>query len=329
MRAADQPFQLFGRAEARRRREEARYVVAERTVVGVLGYGHQLHGVVAVAFDDGQNRIGELAVGAYAGLLLRHAYVGLVDEQFVVSGDVEGVVRPVEGTRNPELRREILRPLVLHDARGVGRYAVEPAVAAVDVNFIERPVLETVAVHGVGQEDAPDSLRILVEPQFGALPVVEIAEEIDVVGAGQPFAEPPAFERCVVLPAEIPVAVGVVDERSGCAAYLAEPLFIGLVTGEKLLFDRTEPLVTFDHFQTVCIFHRSDVFGVRLSFKYTKNLLFLPFGRESFHLPFKLHGRQPASDRISARMDKRQKGGSRQFVSEAFDAAADRSEIVR
>jgi len=53
------------------------------------------------------------------------------------------------------------------------------------------------------------------------------------------------------LPAEIPVAVGVVDERSRRAAYLVEPLLVGFVTGEELPFDGTEPFVAFDHFQTV------------------------------------------------------------------------------
>lgn len=158
---ANQSFQFFGRSEARRRCEKARYVVAERTVVGVLGYGHQLHGVVAVARDDGQNPVGEFAVGAHAGPFLRHAHVGFVDEQFVMAGDVERVVRPVEGTRNPELRREVLRPLVLHYARGVGRNPVEPTVAAVDVDLVERSVPEPVAVHGLGQEDAPHPLERL------------------------------------------------------------------------------------------------------------------------------------------------------------------------
>lgn len=118
------------------------------------------------------------------------------------------------GCRGPELRREVLRPLVLHDARGIGRNAVEPAVAAVDVDFVERSVAEPVGVHGIGQEDAPDPVCILVEPQFGALPAVEIAEKADVVGPGEPFAEPPPLEHGVVLPAEIAVSVGIVGQRA-------------------------------------------------------------------------------------------------------------------
>ena len=48
--AAHQLLQLLGRAAARRGGEETRHVVTERPVVGVLGHGHQLHGVVAVLF---------------------------------------------------------------------------------------------------------------------------------------------------------------------------------------------------------------------------------------------------------------------------------------
>ena len=48
--AAHQLLQLFGRAAARCRGEETRHMVAERPVIGVLGDGHELHGVVAVLF---------------------------------------------------------------------------------------------------------------------------------------------------------------------------------------------------------------------------------------------------------------------------------------
>ena len=48
--AAHQLLQLLGRAAARCGCEETRHVVAERPVIGVLGDGHELHGVVAVLF---------------------------------------------------------------------------------------------------------------------------------------------------------------------------------------------------------------------------------------------------------------------------------------
>ena len=170
--------------------------------------------------------------------------------------DVKPVVRPVERLRDPELGREILAPFVLHDPCGIGRYAVEPAVGAVNMDLVERTVREPVAVHGVGQKDAPYARSILVEPQFGSLPVVEVPEEIDVAGAGQPFAEPPPFERCIVLPAEIAVAVGVIDKGSCRAADLREPSFIGLVPRDERLLDGLQPRIALDHLQSLFVSHR-------------------------------------------------------------------------
>ena len=81
---------------------------------------------------------------------------------------------------------------------------------------------------------------------FGALPVVEVAEDVDVLRPGEPFAEPPSVERVVPLPAEIAVPVGVVDDRSGG---VFDGLHFGFVTGVSavhLLLDGPEPLVAFD-----------------------------------------------------------------------------------
>jgi len=213
----------------------------------VLGDGHQLHGIVAVALDDGENLLGELAVGAHPFALLGHPHVGLVDEQTAHLRDVEAVALPVEGVGVPELRRVVLRLVVLHHARGVGRDAVQPAVVAVDVDFVERAVRQPVAVHGRRQEDTPDAGRILAQPQLGALPVVEVAEEVDVVGAGQPFAEPPPVEVVVPLPAEIAVSVGIVDDVAGRSLNILHVVQVALTAAEKLPFDGGEPLVPFDH----------------------------------------------------------------------------------
>ena len=74
-------------------------------------------------------------------------------ELYVVVGTV-GTDRETSKPRN--------RLVVLHDAPGVGRDAVQPAVVAVDVDLVERSVPEPVAVHGLGQEDAPHPLLSLI-----------------------------------------------------------------------------------------------------------------------------------------------------------------------
>ena len=254
---ADELLELLGGSEARRGGEEARDVVAERAVVGVLGDGHQLHGVVAVLFYNGQDLLGEFAVGAHPFALLGHAHVGLVDQQAASLRGVECVAAPVERLgRGPELGRVVLRRVVLHHARGIGRDAVHPAVVAVDVDLVERAVGEAVAVHRRGEEGAPDARRIAVHADLGALPVVEVAEDIDVVRPGEPFAEPPAVERLVPLPAEVAVTVGVIDERSGAVLDGLEFVEVAPVTAGDGVGHRTQPFVPFDDREYFgCFFH--------------------------------------------------------------------------
>ena len=238
MGAADQLLQLLGRAAARRGGEETRHVVTERPVVGVLGHGHQLHGVVAVLFDDREYLFGEFAVGSHALALLGHAHMGFVDQQAADLRGVERVVPPVERFRGvPELRRVVFGLVVLHDAPGVGRNAVQPAVVAVDVDLVERAVPQPVAVHRRGEKGAPDPRGILVHADFGALPVVEVAEDVDVVRPRQPLAQPPAVQHVVPLPAEIAVAVGVVDERSRRASDVGHFPLVTLVAQVHLRLD--------------------------------------------------------------------------------------------
>ena len=259
VRPAHQLFQLLGRAEARRGGEETRNVVAERPVVGVLGDGHELHGVVAAAFDDREDSFSEFAVGPHSLALLRHAHVGLVDQQAACRRGLERIAAPVEGgVRFPELRREILRLLVLHHAPGVGRDAVPPAVVTVDVELVERAVEQPVAVHRRGEEGAPDPRRVAVHPDLGALPAVEVPEHIDVRRTGQPFAEPPPLQSGIPLPAEIAVAVGVIDDRPRGAFDGREFVEVTSVAAGDRRGRGTEPFVAEDDRQQVGVFsHRT------------------------------------------------------------------------
>ena len=266
---ADQLFQLLGRTAARCRGEEARHVVAERTVVGVFGHGHQLHGVVAVLLDDREYLFGEFAVGAHALALLGHAHVGFVDQQAADLRGVEGVAPPVERLRGrPELRGVVLRRLVLHDARGVGRNAVQPAVVTVDVEFVERAVHQPVAVHRRGEKGAPHPRRVAVHADLGALPVVEVAEDVDIVRPRQPLAEPPSVEFLVALPAEIAVAVGVVHDRPRSALDPRHLPLVLCVAAVHMFFDGLQPCVAlYDGQSSGRFFHRR----CWISIKYDKN----------------------------------------------------------
>ena len=212
-------FQLLGGTEARRRGEEVRHVVSERTVIGVLGHCHELYRIVSRLLYARQYELREFIVRSDALSLLRHAHVRFVYEQIADRSRVERLASPFVRTRRPELGGEILRPLVLHHAGGVCGYAVVPAVGAVYVEFVERAVREQMAVHGVGEKCAPHAALALVETYLCALPRVEVAENVCVYGFGQPFAEPPAAQLLVALPSEVAVSVGIVDYRTRLRGY--------------------------------------------------------------------------------------------------------------
>ena len=55
-------------------------VVAERSVIGMFGDAHQLHRIVALLPDPGQDLFGEFRIAAHAFAFLGHTYVGFVDE---------------------------------------------------------------------------------------------------------------------------------------------------------------------------------------------------------------------------------------------------------
>ena len=135
--------------------------------------------------------------------------------------------------------------------------AVQPAVVAVDVDFVERAVPQPVAVHRRGKKGAPDPRRIFVHADFGPLPVVEVAEDVDVVRPRQPLAQPPAVQRLVPLPAEIAVAVGVIYERSRRAFDGGHFPFVPLMAQVHLRLDGVQPFVAFDDRKSSgCFFHR-------------------------------------------------------------------------
>ena len=102
----------------------------------MLGNGHHLDGIVASLLYARQHLALELLVGRDALLLGGHTYVCLVDEQILLV-DNQLIVGPIEGLWNPKLRRVVLCLVVLHKTCGIGRYAVVPAILAVNVELIE------------------------------------------------------------------------------------------------------------------------------------------------------------------------------------------------
>ena len=258
VRGPDQLLELLGRAEARRGREKIAHMVAEAPVIRMLSYAHQLDRVVSVALDARQHVAGELRVGTYARLLLRHAHMAFVDQQVAHRSDVESVALPVERNgRSPKLTREVFRHGVLNDAPDIGRYAFQPAVGAVHEHLDQRAVHEPVAEALVGQENAPDAVGILAQPQLRTLPAVEVAEQVDVLGPGQPLAEMPALQSRIVLKTVIEVAVGIIPQRIASLPDLVPSPAVEVIAAPKSAFVSSQPRVALDDRQFFqCVFHR-------------------------------------------------------------------------
>ncbi len=223
-------------------------MVAERAIVGVLLYCHDLYGIIAVFGHAGKHILAELLVSADALGLLRHADVALIDEQGSGVG-LEAFVVPCEGALGcMHLCREDMCVGVLLYACGVGRYAFAASAGPLYEHFIELTVGD-----GVGSESALPYAR---QPSAGTaktvfrqgFPTREIADEGDCRGIGSPFAE---YPRAVFLAveAEIFMSVGEVAQRPRGGSQVFEFTQGILMTTFDSGSVRSEPLIVFQDIQ--------------------------------------------------------------------------------
>mmetsp|Transcript_24606 Transcript_24606/g.76616 ORF Transcript_24606/g.76616 Transcript_24606/m.76616 type:complete len:642 (+) Transcript_24606:455-2380(+) len=186
----DHLLELLGRARAARGREEGGHVVAEAAVVRVLGNGHELHGVVAQALDARQHVPREVQVRGDLRLEGGHAHVRLVDL------DAPGL----RGPRVLELVALVLGRLpkdAVKEVRGVilprelrpGRHAVVPLAAVGLQADLELAWMRdhAGAVLLVRQLHNPLA-EALATQRRGVLPAIELADEEDLLGVGEPLA---------------------------------------------------------------------------------------------------------------------------------------------
>ena len=218
MGVVDEVAQVVGGAETARSRIEARHVVAKRAIVWMLLNGHDLNGVVAVGSDARQHLGAELVVGAHPLLVLGHAYVALIYEQRRRVGLEARVLGPIGFVGTPHLRREYARLLVLHHARGIGRYALTHAAVPVHMQLKQLAMVHS----SPGQLEFPVALgaRLAVHLVVHAfLPVAEVAHQHNARGVGRPLAHHPAAVGRAVQ-AIIVVGVGPVAQTHFAASEL-------------------------------------------------------------------------------------------------------------
>ena len=219
-------------------------MITERTVVGMLGYGHQLHGVIARLSDAGQHLIAKLNVRADLLLLLRHADVRLIYQEILLRSALPSSIFPLVRLGGiPELCGVVLRHLVLYYTCSVGRYAIVPAVLSVNMEFIQRAMCQQMPIHSLGQEYLPHATLPTIQTQLGALPRIEVTKDKDILRLGQPLAEPPPLERIVPLPAVVAVAIGIINDCGGLLLDSLHTLQVALMTIPYLISHGLQPLI--------------------------------------------------------------------------------------
>ena len=142
--------------------------------------------------------------------------MAFIDEQRLGVG-LEAVDSPLIGMLGrPDLGRENVCRLVLHDTRDVGGYAFAHAAGPVDHHLVELAVLEVVG----GKLDFPHAVADGAEAVFHLFaPLREVADEGDCRGVGRPFAEDPAAVGLAVK-TEIFVGISKIIEVAGAAGQL-------------------------------------------------------------------------------------------------------------
>ena len=106
-------LQFLGRAKTAACREEAADVIAERAIIGMFLYGHDLYAVVSVLYHAGQDVFLELLIRAHLLRVFRHADVAFIDKQRIYLG-FEGLFLPHVRLWVPYLRGEYLGIVILY-----------------------------------------------------------------------------------------------------------------------------------------------------------------------------------------------------------------------
>ena len=219
MRRIHERLEVLGRAETRRRREEAGHVVAKAAVVRMLHDRHQLHGVVAGRLDARQRQVPKLGVGPHLALFLGHAHMRLVDERRAACGAGRRMPPDVRLRRLPHLGGKELAAWILHHAAGIGGNAFAFAAGPADIEPIKLPVPNRRRREAPFPHVAPGNplqLKRLLAPPAG-----EVAHQPHPRGVRRPFAEDPASADA--MEPVVFVGAGPVGKRFALADKFVRP----------------------------------------------------------------------------------------------------------
>ena len=190
MGLVDKCLQFLRCAEAAAGSKETRHMVAEGTIIRMLLDSHDLNGIITVLCNARQHIVLELCICSYFLCILTHADVALVDEQRILLGLEARFFPHIGHGRIPHLGREDFCIVVLHHATTPGRYPLAFASIPFHLHLIELPMLEVFVAQA--QLPVASAFNALATVVLIFLPVVEIANEIDIGRIGSPFTEHPS-----------------------------------------------------------------------------------------------------------------------------------------
>ncbi len=201
-----QIFQIVRIAEPAGGGEKIGHLIAEGGVIRVLHHAHELDGVITGVQDALEGDVGKFPIGADTGLFLGHAHVGFVNIQRGGLAATIAAVGPAEGALGrPHPAAEFVGDRVLNYAVGVEGDAVEGFALAGDLHLIALAMADGVDALDV---NFPHAIFQAGEGMTGAIPAVEIPDEVHLIRAGSPFPVKPALGGAGQ--AEIDVTVGKV-----------------------------------------------------------------------------------------------------------------------
>mmetsp|Transcript_100425 Transcript_100425/g.281407 ORF Transcript_100425/g.281407 Transcript_100425/m.281407 type:complete len:291 (+) Transcript_100425:1776-2648(+) len=189
VRGVHEQLQLLRRSLPAGGGEEGGDVVAEAAVVGVLRDGHELDAIVAHALDPGQDVAREVGVGRHLRLAGRHADVSLVDLEVIrLQGALvlEDVAVRLRGL--PMHAVEEVRGVVLPRQPGPRGHALDPlTVVRLDPDLHLATVRDHRRAIGLVRQSHAPAAETLRGEGRAVLPIVELADEEDLLGVGQPL----------------------------------------------------------------------------------------------------------------------------------------------
>ena len=210
MRLVYESLKIIGRTESGAGGIEAAYVIAERTIVGMLLNGHDLDGIIAIGRYARKSLLAELVVGAHTFLLLGHSYVALIYKERLGVGREFAHLEFIGIFRGIDLGGEYLGVGVLHNSVGIRGDTFSLATVPGNKHLEEIAVVEGI----FRKRQFPHSVLRAVEFVFiGGLPSGECTDEPYLAGIGCILPEHPSPLRKMVQTIEF-ICVGEVGERT-------------------------------------------------------------------------------------------------------------------